>query len=193
LDNVDWDSEGTAKAVFKPEESYLELRALRWGCTKFCPKKVYSSACGVDQRLYQRGVTVTFVEPPGTLNSRKTRFICTPDIPYTVNGIDGYYNGGIIQFVGVEGNFRISHVKEWVRIDPPEEQAFFFLDQRVKNLDLISGVISASIYPGCNQLYIDAHDQYLDCHKKFNNSANFGGWPFIDRRNLFTSLYGGRR
>ena len=82
---------------------------------------------------------------------------------------DDYLAGGYLEWTNGDGNLEsryiLTHVGDTITIEFP-----------IQN---IAAGASVDVYPGCR------HNR-TDCINKFNNIINYGGFPYIPRKNAFT-------
>lgn len=95
-----------------------------------------------------------------------------PTIETDLTGYDSsYFKGGFLRQGSYMYRFiySVSGGGRYLTLDRP--------------LDLAVGT-DITLYPGCNHTY-------STCRDKFNNSINFGGFPWVPNKNPFTNLTGG--
>lgn len=119
-----------------------------------CRHALYSVGCGVLGSAYEVSSIVNSITDNYTVLN----------IPAAGSEIDGWFNGGILQFDS-SLRFITSHIGPFITISRP--------------LPTIRINSAVKIKPGCNHT--------LDmCNSKFLNSDNFGGFPWIPTKNPFS-------
>lgn len=123
-----------------------------------CAYALYGAACGVNKSSFEVTATITGITG---LNIAAAEFSAQPD---------GYWVGGIMNYVnGLDQVVRhiVAHSGTVVTIDRPLTGA--------------SATDTVVVVPGC--------DKTTDtCNDTFNNILNFGGQPFIPRKNPFIEV-----
>lgn len=147
----------TAKVRCSMVSASLRRSGLRYGYQKNCPHILYmSNTCRMNKADFLIPATVTAIDG---LTISAAEFDAQDD---------GWFNGGFIEYILPSGMMErrmiVSHVGADITITGlPVGMA-------------VDDVISA--YPGC--------DRTIDtCVAKFNNLANFGGFPHSPGRNPF--------
>lgn len=130
----------------------IQQNGLREKMEYVCQAALYSPACGVDQPSYRYDDTIGVVSGTAITMSAASAFA------------DGYFTGGIIQFVN-DSRFIISHVGNLLIISRP--------------LSVLVAGIEVALYPGCNHI-LTGH-----CKTRYANTLRFRGFPFIPNRNPF--------
>lgn len=147
----------TAKVRCSMVSASLRRSGLRYGYQKNCPHVLYASnTCKVNKADFLLSATVTAIDG---LTISATEFGTKPD---------GWFSGGFLEYALPSGmterRMIVNHVGEDITI-----------------IGLPAGMAvgdTISSYPGC--------DRTVDtCVAKFNNLANFGGFPHSPGRNPF--------
>ena len=116
--------------------------------------------------LYQRGCNLTdtdFADAASVSSITKLAVTLATD----PSGVSGFYIGGMIEFNGVK-RYITNHAGTSLTL----MRAFNDLESEVA----ASGTQAVTLYPGCD------HTK-ATCIAKFNNLANYGGFPFIPKKN----------
>lgn len=136
--------------------STLNRNGLRLSWGRGCPHALYDRSCRVDPDDYATSLTVTSITG-NTLTSSA----------FGVLGND-YLSGGFLSFVGTHGALERraikSHTGSTVTLLGPA--------------DGISAGMWVIAYPGCNRIT-------STCQSKFNNLANYGGFPHLPTKSPF--------
>jgi hypothetical protein len=126
-----------------------------------------------------------------------------PNMIPTSDAVSAYFDGAILRVENSDIILAVQQIQEYNidangnNVGTPNPR--LMLTRRVPRLEAlcaanVNGTAYASLYPGCNRMYdIDYNNTFKDCAAKFNNTLNFGGFPFVNRLNAFTSRSGGRR
>lgn len=152
--NVQW-SGSQATIHCEPVSTSIARTGLRRNYQRACPHVLYSAACGVPKASEVIAATITAAA--GVVISAP-EFDAQPD---------GFFSGGFVEWEVEAGNYERRFVTQHVGDD-------LTLSTAIGN-SLIAGM-SVSAYPGCDHTL-------STCHSKFNNRANYGGFPFIPRKN----------
>jgi uncharacterized phage protein (TIGR02218 family) len=96
--------------------------------------------------------------------------VAADGVTLTVTGADsqddGYFVGGMIEFGGVF-RFVVGHTGTAIRL--------------WREMPDLAAASSVTLHPGCNRT--------LDvCNERFNNTANYGGFPWLPNSNPFTNV-----
>jgi uncharacterized phage protein (TIGR02218 family) len=154
--NCEWKG---AIADLTCESIYTALKrpGLRRLYQRMCPHVLYGSACGLNDTAYKS--TITLATVAGTT-------LTSLDIDAQP---DGYFAGGMIEWESSPGRFERrgikSHIGDTVTLTHP-----------VPGLEAGQAV---SFWAGCDH-------SLATCDSKFSNSANYGGFPFVPKKNPFT-------
>jgi uncharacterized phage protein (TIGR02218 family) len=148
----------------EPADKILHRSPLRLTFGSQCPLRLYGTRCGVSAASYTHAATLTDVD--GT-DVQATEFGLHPD---------GYFTGGELLW-GNTSTLVAAHIGNTLT-----------LWQEIEGL---TAGASVSVLEGCNHLWKKADGSDGDCIAKFNNSENYGGFPWIpDNRNPFVRLEG---
>lgn len=128
---------------------------LRRHYQRTCPHVLYGVACGALPGLHVVEDTLSAVNGTSIV------------IPVASLQANGYYAGGILEWVRGPGQFERRTIRSHVTDT-------LVLTYRIPGL---TAGMTVSLLPGCNHLM-------TDCDGKFSNSDNYGGWP-IPQRNPF--------
>lgn len=135
-------------------------QGLRRTASPACPHTLYDTAplsCGVVKNTYR----TTFA--PSIVSGATITGAVLSTHP------DGYYDGGLAEFVRPDG------ITDRRAIDTHVANV---INLRAPFPGLIAGQ-TLFVYPGCN------HDLDTDCAIKFNNTINHGGMPFVPTENPY--------
>lgn len=116
--------------------------------------------------LYQRGCNLTdtdFADAASVIAISKLSVTLATDPSASA----GYYIGGMIEYAGVK-RYIANHAGTAITL----MRSFSDLETEVA----ANGATAATLYPGCD------HTK-ATCIAKFNNLVNYGGFPFIPRKN----------
>ncbi|MCH9691040.1 MAG: phage BR0599 family protein [Gammaproteobacteria bacterium] len=140
----------------EPAYTSLQRVGLRRLYQRNCPHVLYSTACGASAVTFRVTATVASINGPSL------------SVAVAAEYETGYFTGGYATWAAnglTEKRMITSHSDDAITLSatPP---------------GLIVGD-AITLYPGC--------DRTLNsCHKKFANSENFGGFPFIPTQNPFS-------
>lgn len=124
-----------------------------------CPHVLYGNACGVSD-VANRVVSAVFTAS-GTVVT-----VTAGDVS-SVGG-DGYFDGGFVEAEVSPGVYGRRAIKTQVG-------DVLTLTHPIPGLT-VGAVVD--VYPGCDHTL-------ATCHAKFANSANYGGFPYVPRKNPF--------
>jgi len=152
------------EAILHSEPALTSLRrnALRRFWQRQCPHVLYSTSCKVSQSAYK------ISDQASAVNGTQV------DVPAAAGQADGYYAGGIFSWGNpsgvVESRIILSHTGTTLTLAAPIH-------------DLVAGD-TVDISPGCDHTL-------STCTGRFGNAENYGGWPYIPRKNPFggTTLF----
>lgn len=147
--------DGRAEIALEPSATSLRRTGLRRLYQRQCPHVLYGAACKAS------APAARFLGAAGLISG------LTVDVSGTSAGGDGYYAGGILEWSGAAGTerrFIVGHAGNTLTLSTQPN-------------GLTTGT-SVSVYPGCDH-------SLATCHAKFNNAANFGGFPFIPTKNPY--------
>lgn len=153
-------------SIVKPESSsitlefidmYFRLQRKGMGATftRNCRHSLYSSQCGVIQNL--RGISGMASTEDGQ----------TISIPETSSFKTGFFSGGILQTS--DGSMHT--------VSSSQHGIVYLMTKSNLLLDEFEDK-EVKIFPGCNKTT-------SDCKEKFNNLANFGGFPWIPTKDIY--------
>ncbi len=146
--------------VFESVFTSMRRIGLRQRYQLTCPHALYGAACKVNKELFDVTGAITF--------ARNARV----DMPIADTFEDGYFTSGI--FEDNRGNLRfiVKHVGDRLTLIRPMNPLLDFIAANG-----YAG-LTGRIFPGCNR-------SMEHCNSRFNNLANFGGFPFIPGVNPF--------
>lgn len=131
---------------------------LRARYQKTCRHTLYGTSCGLSKSSFELSTSLTAISG------------VTLTVPGASAEDDGYYLGGMIQSL-TDNSLRwvVNHVGGTLTLVRPFEQL---------ELDIVAGggTTTVKVYPGCK------HTRGV-CLNKFNNILNFGGFPWIPKKN----------
>lgn len=160
--NVSWEGQYT-KLTTESALGSMQRVGLRRRYSASCPYALYSAACGVQRSLYRQDSTIS------SLNGLQII------VPAAAGTPDGRYGGGYITWINnVNGNTE----KRMIR-DSVGSSGTLMLASLPVGLALGQAV---SIYRGCK--HIIGAGGCTD----FNNTDNYGGMPYIPRKNPFGNV-----
>lgn len=152
--NVSWGSDvGQATITCEPLDASMRRTGLRRLYGRGCPHVLGGPGCNVDLATFAVAGTVTAVGP------------FTVTAPEYATQPDGYFDGGVLAYaIGgtTERRYIVAHAG-----------SVLTLDRRALGLGVAA---VAQAMPGCDHTL-------ATCHDKFDNSANYGGQPFIPTKN----------
>jgi len=146
------------------ENIFTSMRrpGLRARYQKTCRHALYQSGCNVDKDLFSVQATVTAAD----------------GFSVTIDGwqdssiiFAGYFLGGMLETEDGTYRYITAHDGDSITLIRPLQS----LSEEVNGSD---GQATVTLYAGC------AHTR-SDCKDKFNNLANFGGFPWIPSKNPF--------
>lgn len=146
-------SGNTVSIICESVYTSIQRPGLRAKFEYVCRHALYSANCGVIGSTYEVTSIVSAITDNYTVFN----------IPAAGAAVDGWFNGGVLQF---ENSLRFitSHVGVFITVSRPLQS--IHLNDSVK------------IKPGCNHTL-------AVCNSKFLNSDNFGGFPWIPTKNPF--------
>ncbi|MEM9043519.1 MAG: phage BR0599 family protein [Pseudomonadota bacterium] len=137
--------------------SALKDQGLRRRILRTCDHVLYHGACRLNRADFEIAGSITASDG------------LTHTIAAAAGESDGYFSSGILDFGGVTG-FIIRHQGNLIRTRAAIPG---LLDEISSN-----GSAAVTIAPGCNR-------SRGQCDSRFNNLANFGGFPFIPEKDSF--------
>lgn len=152
--NVEW-SGSQATIHCEPASTSIARTGLRRNYQRVCPHVLYSAACGVDKVSKQVEAALTAV---GAASLSAAAFDAQPD---------GYFAGGFVEWEVEAGNFERRFITGHVGAD-------LTLSTAIGDALSIGDTVYA--YPGCDHTL-------STCRDKFSNRNNYGGFPFVPRKN----------
>lgn len=136
--------------------STLNRNGLRLSWGRGCPHALYDRSCRVDPDDYATTVMITSMSGNTVVAG-----------PLSLLG-DDYLSGGFLSFVGQHGATERRAIKRHV-------------GSSVTLLGPADGLVAGMwiiVYPGCNRIT-------STCETKFNNLANYGGFPHLPTKSPF--------
>lgn len=157
----------TVQLSCEPITTALRRLGLRRNYQRQCPHVLYGAMCGVVKDSYK--LTTTATSHSGL----------TVNVPATL--VANNYAGGMLSWVsaiGQQWRFITGNTTNTLSVNMP-----FLATGDPYGRDLPAGT-SIDLYPGCQHTL-------TDCNTRFNNIANYGGFPFIPLVNPFgmTTLF----
>ena len=151
------------------ESIWTSLRrpGLRARYQKTCRHALYQNGCNLNG--YDFAVAATATAVSGDV-------VTVPDANSSSTE-DGYYVGGTLETADGFVRYIIGHTGGQLTLIRP-------LQSLTEEVNSSAGSASVTIYPGCDHLK-------STCLSKFNNLANFGGFPWLPSKNPFRSNLGG--
>lgn len=146
--------------------STLRRAGVRAKYQRLCRHALYGRGCGLDIGFHWRTGTVTAASGKSLT------------IPEAAGQSDGWFRGGVLMF-GAQLGFIIGHVGTTLTLSRPIPELAAAL--AAPEVDPETGdpiPVVADIAPGCDL-------RASTCAAKFDNLANFGGFPEIPGRNPF--------
>ena len=153
------------KVTLDCENIFTSMRrpGLRRRYQTACPFALYGAGCGVSKAAHL--ITGTATAYSGS----------TVTVTISPQPADGFLTGGMLETT--DGVFRFIE---------KEESGVITLSRPITTLndDIDVGPTSVNLYPGCNK-------SMSTCDTKFSNLVNYGGFPWIPRKNPFNSAITG--
>lgn len=153
--NVKWRG-ALAEIHAEPVYTSLKRPGLRRLYQRSCPHALYSAACGVPRTAYKIEATVDAVA-----GSQLT-------INAAAGYADGYFDGGYLEHqTGIatfERRMIVAHAGSAITI--------------AASIPSLAAGAEVRLFPGCPKTF-------SICEARFNNAANFGGFPWIPHKNPF--------
>lgn len=161
---VSWKaSKGEATIECDPVEKVLGKGGFRQTYGPHCHKRLYSARCGISEANFKTDAVITEI-----LNNGFT--LKAPEIASKPNS---YFRLGEIYFPALSARALVlEHVGDYVTLRAP-----------------ISGLAVGAkghLVAGCNHVWKNADGSWGDCRSKFNNTDNFGGWPYVPTKNPYS-------
>lgn len=161
---------GTATMTLTFESIFTSLRrpGLRARYQRPCRHVLYGRGCTLDKDNFAI---------PGSVDSVSGAVV---QVPEAAAYADGYFNAGMIQAADGTYRFILNHSGAALTLVRPFE---YLIEARAssgwgRNWGGQYGGTAVTLYPGCDR-------QKTTCINKFNNLANFGGFPYIPIKNPF--------
>lgn len=136
--------------------STLDRNGLRLSWGRGCPHALYDRGCRLDPDDF--GLTVSVDQISG--NTITSNALSTLD--------NDYLSGGFMSFIGVHGATERRAIKK-------QNGSSFTLLGPADGIDEGAWIV---VYPGCNRVT-------TTCESKFNNLANYGGFPHLPTKSPF--------
>lgn len=161
-----------ATLTIEPIATILKRAGLRRTYEPSCTHSLYSTRCGVNKASHGISFTATFPD-------KRKRVV----ISHTQNGLPavGYYTGGILEVSGT------SHMIAEHRLPTNQEVTDYSINAQDHVLILIRHIQAGVAWTGSVRAYPGCDLTQGTCKDKFQNIANYGGFPFMPATNPFTS------
>ena len=140
----------------EPASAMLERDGLRPTFQASCNWTLYDGRCRVNDLAHQTPVDPAGIAGVGTLTMTAPEFSSKPD---------GWWTGGYIVRNFADRRLIVGHAGNTITLHLPFES--------IATTDVVH------IYPGCDHTL-------ATCRDKFGNLPNYGGFPFVPRKNPFT-------
>lgn len=155
--NVAWSQDGTrATITLEPVATSMRRNGLRRVYGRMCPHVLYGPACRVNREAFRVDGVVSAIA--GT-SITATAWAALPD---------GYFDGGFVEWEVATGVFERRFINA-------SAAGVLTLASLPAGLGLAA---VARAFPGCEHTL-------AACNDKFGNAPNYGGTPFIPRKNPF--------
>lgn len=163
LRGVTWNaSAGEATFECDPVEKVIGKGGFRQTYGPHCHKKLYSARCGVPEANFTTDFVVSGIST-NNLTITATAFATKPD---------QYFRLGELYFPSYSTRVAVlSHVGQNIQIKQPV-------------LGLLVGAAGRAC-AGCDHCYKLDATTFGTCKTRFNNLVNFGGWPFVPKKNPY--------
>lgn len=139
----------------EPIFTSMKRPGLRARYQKTCRHALYQRGCGLSDSSFADAATA---------NSISNLTVTLASDP---SGVTGYYIGGMIEYGGVK-RFVANHSGTTLTL----LRSFEDLQTAISG----SGPTAVTLYPGCDHTT-------TTCESRFNNILNYGGFPYIPRKN----------
>lgn len=168
--SVDWPDPATAKLVCESVFTSLKRPGLRARYQRMCRHALYSPQCGVDKAIYAVAGVATAINAAGTVVT----------VPEAAGYANGYFLGGLLETSDGAARFISAHSGGSISIASPSQSMLtqVSLSGYGRGYGDYYGGVPVTIYPGCGR-------NRDTCQSRFGNILNFGGWPWIPKRNPF--------
>jgi uncharacterized phage protein (TIGR02218 family) len=168
--SVEWPDQVTASLTCESVFTSLKRPGLRARYQRMCRHALYSEQCGVDKADYAVPGTVSAVDSTHTAVT----------IPEAAGYDDGYFLGGFLALADGTMRFISAHSGSSITLANPAPVLadLVGLGGYGEDYGQYYGGIGLVIYPGCGR-------DRTTCNDRFANVLNFGGWPWIPKRNPF--------
>lgn len=168
--SIDWPDPATAKLSCESVFTSMKRPGLRARYQRMCRHALYSEQCGVDKDDYAVTGSVSAVNAAYTVVT----------IPEAADYDDGYFLGGFMALADGTLRFIAGHVGSSITLANPAPVLADLVGVGGYGEDYgeYYGGCGLVIYPGCGR-------DRDTCSDRFGNILNFGGWPWIPKRNPF--------
>lgn len=144
----------------EPIFSRLKIPGLRMVYDVMCPYALYSTGCGADKATFSRTATATAIDSRNILLTISTGDTILPD----------WLESGILK----GGLFACGSVKRMI-VDTPA----------TGKLTLMHPIYGSIKHQSCT-VSLGCEHTLTECKTKFNNVANYGGFPWIPDKNPYS-------
>jgi uncharacterized phage protein (TIGR02218 family) len=160
---VSWKaSKGEATIECDPVEKVIGKGGFRQTYGPYCHKELYSARCGVPEASFTTDIVVSAIGSTGFV-------ITAPELAFKPSQ---YFRLGEVYFPDLGARVLIvDHTGSTVTLRSPI-------------LGLPVGA-HGRVVAGCNHVWKLADGNWGDCRARFNNTDNFGGWPFVPIKNPY--------
>ena len=151
------------KIKVEKAKAYLKVVSLQTILNSQVPSRTYSFSCSwnlFDENCGVNRGDYTVYLPVNEVSISGNKLTHTSLAGYG----DGYFTGGYVES-GYESSYVVDHTGDTLTLLYP--------------LQTWTQQTNLRLYPGCDKTL-------STCRNKFNNEANYGGFPFIPRQNLST-------
>lgn len=161
---------GTAEVTLSFESIFTSLRrpGLRARYQRPCRHALYGRGCGLNKDDFAI---------PGRLGAMSGDTIQV----YEAAGYpNGYFSGGMVEAPDGTLRFILGHLGDTLTLSRPHDSLIELRAQAGWGVSYGGqyGGVKVILYPGCDRMK-------ETCLSKFNNLANFGGFPYIPSKNPF--------
>ena len=152
----------TCESIF----TAMRRHGLRRRWQRTCSHALYGRGCNLNQ--------ADFAEGPFAVGAVSQTAVT---VPGAAAQPDGYYSGGLIDAEGAS-RFILRHTGGQLVLSRAHDAMAAAVAQAGYGLNYGNyyGGVPATLYPGCDRTL-------QTCEQRFANNANFGGWPWIPKKN----------
>lgn len=158
--NCEWNAKSQATLTCESLATSLRRRGLRRLYQRQCPHVLYGPACGLSNTAWKTTVTL---DSPFSAVSGTT--ISDPNIDAQP---DGYFAGGYLEWESSPGVIERRGIRSHVGAD---------IELTHPIVGLVAGA-TIDLFAGCD------HSK-ATCATKFANLVNYGGFPYVPKKNPF--------